>query len=283
MIYFPKLEYRKDYIYFHHKYSSIQIEAFIYGYMKLGLTFKNIELLVLNKDSLGYDVMKVLQYLGIDKRYMGLYKNTSDEAIETSLAGSVQNTIAIKNALLNNYDNKDYLDMFGVPNINSERRVRRYFKDSDIDENTNLMELEAYYNAEMRVRNSSVQRKFRLGLLDEFDSKCALCNIKNTNLLVASHILPYSKCNGDLNKAGDRNNGLLLCVMHDALFESGHYITFDECGNIQIDENIPKELYKDLNINDRMKLDSKFVNNKRKKYLIRHNLMFLDCEFKKGK
>jgi hypothetical protein len=75
----------------------------------------------------------------------------------------------------------------------------------------------------LKTRSSSLQSYFRKSLLEKY-SKCLLCDIKNPKLLIASHIKPASVSN-TLEKA-DVNNGLLLCPLHDKLFDQG-YISFD--------------------------------------------------------
>jgi hypothetical protein len=52
--------------------------------------------------------------------------------------------------------------------------------------------------------------------------KCLLCDINDKKLLVCSHIKPWKTNDGRL----DLNNVLILCTLHDALFDKG-YISFD--------------------------------------------------------
>ena len=59
---------------------------------------------------------------------------------------------------------------------------------------------------------------------------CAVCGVSERRLLIASHILPWSKSKG--NEKTDPNNGLVLCVLHDKLFELD-YISFDNKGYLK--------------------------------------------------
>ena len=59
---------------------------------------------------------------------------------------------------------------------------------------------------------------------------CAVCGVKERSLLIASHILPWSKSKG--NEKTDPNNGIVLCVLHDKLFELD-YISFDNKGYLK--------------------------------------------------
>lgn len=140
------------------------------------------------------------------------------------------------------------------------------FKDIDIQEK------DAYVESLITVRNGAIQRIFRDNLIMEFNQKCALCGINNRNLLIASHILPYSKCKNKEDMI-NHNNGLLLCPIHDALFDK-KYITFDENGKIVINKEIDKKLYSNFNINDNMYLSKKYLNNERLDFLKKHMKLF---------
>lgn len=70
------------------------------------------------------------------------------------------------------------------------------------------------------------QGLFKDLLKNKYGCKCALCQITTESMLVASHIKKWSDCVSDSERL-DVNNGLLLCPLHDALFDK-HLITFDE-------------------------------------------------------
>ncbi len=133
------------------------------------------------------------------------------------------------------------------------------------------VDVDGYIEAKLTVRNNHVQRIFRENLLFEFECQCALCGINEPKLLHASHILPYSKCNS-VDQMIDHYNGLLLCALHDELFDK-RFISFDKkSGLIIISKKIDKKLYDFLNIRNDMKLDKKYLNKKRIKYLSTHNV-----------
>ena len=75
---------------------------------------------------------------------------------------------------------------------------------------------------------------FRDLLLEKY-SHCSLCQVSNKELLIASHIKPWSKSES-IEKL-DRNNGFLLCPNHDRLFDKG-YISFKDDGSIMISGNL---------------------------------------------
>ncbi len=65
------------------------------------------------------------------------------------------------------------------------------------------------------------QVAFRNLLLRVYHNQCALCDSRLSQVLVASHIVPWSL---DRNNRLNPRNGLLLCRTHDALFESGNLL-----------------------------------------------------------
>lgn len=73
------------------------------------------------------------------------------------------------------------------------------------------------------------QGSFRDRLLKKYSHRCAMCGIDMPELLVASHIHPWCESSGE--EKGDHNNGLLLCAMHDILFDR-HLISVDEKGDL---------------------------------------------------
>ena len=73
------------------------------------------------------------------------------------------------------------------------------------------------------------QGLFKDLLKNKYHCKCALCGIQTEQMLVGSHIKPWKDCS-DAEKL-DVNNGLLLCVHHDALFDK-HLISFEDSGDL---------------------------------------------------
>jgi putative restriction endonuclease len=76
--------------------------------------------------------------------------------------------------------------------------------------------------ASVKVRRS--QQYFRQVILNAFDWKCCITGIPVPELLVASHIVPWS---GFEKERINPQNGLCLSRLHDAAFDCG-LITFDE-------------------------------------------------------
>jgi predicted restriction endonuclease len=55
-------------------------------------------------------------------------------------------------------------------------------------------------------------------LVMTYGGSCALCGLDEDELLFASHIIPHSK---DPTRAKNLNNAVLLCSLHDDLFDNG--------------------------------------------------------------
>lgn len=140
------------------------------------------------------------------------------------------------------------------------------------DNTLSYEEKNAYIETLCNLRNSQFQQNFRKELLNEFDNKCALCEINDKRFLIASHIIAYSDCvnKTDLYKS---YNGLLLCIMHDVLFDK-HFISFDTNGKILISNSIDEKIYSFFNINKSLSLDNIILNKERKKCLKSHLFVF---------
>ena len=84
--------------------------------------------------------------------------------------------------------------------------------------------------AERLVIQRVGQDVFRDGLLDYWDGRCAVTGLAVPELLRASHIKPWSKCETDAERL-DVFNGLLLAPHLDAAFDGG-FITVADDGEV---------------------------------------------------
>ena len=69
-----------------------------------------------------------------------------------------------------------------------------------------------------------LQTFFRNVILSSYENRCALTGIAVPQLLIASHIIPWSE---NEDRRADPTNGLCLNALHDKAFDR-HLITFDE-------------------------------------------------------
>ena len=74
------------------------------------------------------------------------------------------------------------------------------------------------------------QGQFRKLLLDAYGSTCPVVGIANAELLIASHIKPWTVCTN--YERLDPKNGILLSALFDRLFDRG-LITFNHDGTIR--------------------------------------------------
>lgn len=112
------------------------------------------------------------------------------------------------------------------------------------------------------VKSRVGQGWYRKQLLQKWENKCAVTNCNLNEILIASHIVPWSESN-DTERL-DIGNGILLSPNLDALFDQ-HMISFNDNGSILINDNVPIDL---LGLRQSMKL--RFVTEDMKKYLKMH-------------
>jgi hypothetical protein len=93
------------------------------------------------------------------------------------------------------------------------------------------------------VKIRLVQGFFRDAVLSSYDYACAFCGIAVPGLLIASHIIPWSK---DKARRADPRNGLALCGLHDRAFDRG-LMTVDPGHKILVSKRLkirnPPELH----------------------------------------
>lgn len=113
---------------------------------------------------------------------------------------------------------------------------------------------------------------FRENLISKYKCSCVLCGLCVKDLLVSSHIKEWYESN-DTEKI-DHENGLLLCVMHDALLDK-HLITFDQDGKICISKHMTEQDKILCNINENISI---FMSDKTKEYMKFHYNKFIERE-----
>jgi putative restriction endonuclease len=86
------------------------------------------------------------------------------------------------------------------------------------------------------VRIRLVQSFFRDSVLSSYKYTCSFCNLAMSEMLCASHIIPWSK---NIEKRADPRNGICLCSFHDRAFDRG-LVTIDEDFQIVISNRVRK-------------------------------------------
>lgn len=122
-------------------------------------------------------------------------------------------------------------------------------------------------DVEVIIKRRVGQSTFRKLLIEENGCKCALSGVDEEKLLRASHIKPWSEATPE--EKTDPENGLLLSVIWDALFDQG-LIAFHADGTIESSSLLTDDNIKKLGISLDIKLDEKYLTEKRKAYLLWH-------------
>lgn len=143
----------------------------------------------------------------------------------------------------------------------------------DIDvENKTIEEInEVGEVIERIVKARKNQNKFREALFKR-EGKCKICGLAHKELLIASHIKPWSKSTPEekLNPF----NGFLLCPNHDSLFDK-HLISFQDNGEIIISKRLSEKEQELLNINKDILIN---IEEGNKKFLKEHRDVFYETE-----
>lgn len=163
-------------------------------------------------------------------------------------------------------DNKDY---GGIDTFSNENK---HFNQLSFDKEQ--LTIEITKTEEERIIKARIgQDKFRRALLNG-QRKCVMCGMDVEELLIASHIKSWRDSTND--ERLDINNGLILCVNHDALFDK-NFISFNDDGKIIISKRILTQQMNLLRIDEEMKIN---FNEATKLYMKSHRLNFFRVESK---
>ncbi|MAB58519.1 MAG: HNH endonuclease, partial [Aequorivita sp.] len=113
------------------------------------------------------------------------------------------------------------------------------------------------------------QGAYRKRIIHRWEYQCAVTGFDKLDVLIASHIVPWSKANDE--ERLDVDNGLLLSPTYDALFDR-HLITFENTGKIILSNAIEKQAYQKIGVDGTEKINKLSVHNLG--YLDRHREHF---------
>ncbi len=120
--------------------------------------------------------------------------------------------------------------------ITSDRRLQSILQGTDakmiIPETDFFAE-----NKESFTYTRTRQNFFRDVVLSNFNDQCCITGINSKELLVASHIIPWTK---DANNRLNPQNGLCLNALHDRAFDRG-LITLDEALTVVVSKQLPRQ------------------------------------------
>jgi hypothetical protein len=115
------------------------------------------------------------------------------------------------------------------------------------------------------------QGQYRTDLLKKWGNQCSVLGIQVCEILRASHIKPWKISTS--KERLDPQNGLLLTAHLDALFDR-YLISFDDDGNLLVNENIAEQLKEIIAPGMRMRSGLTLLTANLKKYLKHHRREF---------
>ena len=261
------------------RWTELEMKICLYLYLKYSCNInKNSDLFKMIVDKLNSVTNKNRT---LDSIYMRLQNYKFVDPNENGgLSGGAKQCQPFWNAYSDKFEELEkvfYDELINIVSSNDLEEFDSCLNDIISDESSSdIIDNDAYIESIINVRNPLFQRHFKNGLLIEFDCKCALCDINIRELLVASHILPYSKC-VEKKSMISPHNGLLLCSLHDSLFDK-RLITFENTGRIIISKKVDENIWELLGINDNCFLKQKYLNPERIKYIKQHRKLFFDDE-----
>ncbi|MBZ0326802.1 MAG: HNH endonuclease [Altibacter sp.] len=96
------------------------------------------------------------------------------------------------------------------------------------------------------------QGAYRKRIIHRWEYQCAVTGFDKLDVLIASHIVPWSKSND--NERLDVHNGLLLSPTYDALFDR-HLISFENNGKIILSNAIELQAYEKIGVHGTEKIN----------------------------
>ena len=114
------------------------------------------------------------------------------------------------------------------------------------------------------------QGAYRKRIIHRWEYKCAVTGFDKLNVLIASHIVPWSESND--NERLDVHNGLLLSPTYDALFDK-HLISFEDSGKIILSDNIELSAYLKIGVSGKERIAD--LSRYNHDYLARHRISLI--------
>jgi putative restriction endonuclease len=135
-----------------------------------------------------------------------------------------------------------------------------------VGKNVNPVDKHSETEKEIIAKHRITHGKFKRNLLKLYKERCVVTGLKGDNFLIASHIKPWSI--SDNKERNDVNNGLLLAVPIDTLFDK-RLISFNDDGSIIISKGLSDEAMQVFGINSSMRLRVQ-LTDENKAYLKTH-------------
>ena len=164
------------------------------------------------------------------KRKVGIYCEDECEIIILAIPENVA-------VLLNNYENTNFVPISNAPedfSMGSTIKLNELLPLLKKIANLEIHSIDEEIKTDVKslINQRRGQDKLREELIKYWDGSCAVTGLKTKELLVTSHIKPWSLCENAHEKL-DIFNALLLNVALDKAFDQG-LISFDDNGKIII-------------------------------------------------
>ncbi|MBI3218017.1 MAG: HNH endonuclease [Bacteroidetes bacterium] len=235
------------------------------AYLIEGKSHRNIQEKVLKRPAPsrggGFKAMAILHYLGLDESAKGIFSGLPAPAEADSL-------LKEKTPWLTPSQRQKVIVL--LEGFKASREARNSIKEGYFFGETEVESLSS-----RRVRRQ--QNKLRDLLMVLYSGRCALCDITDSILLRAGHIVPWAV---DKDNRLNPGNAILLCILHDKLFEAG-FISLDDELNLLVSkelENCASEFLKEvLKISQVFRMpksdrpDKKFLDYHRKEIFATRN------------
>ena len=256
------------------------------------------------KDSSLEEIKKLFQHISISSfiKYFEVFEEHFDSRDNTLIFDSFNKNKEYESWTDNSYKSRatkgkiifrkkleivalEYITKFANKNrltdetIEKANRLLKNRQNSIVEIEPNILEQikKIENNNELRKNEKTALVKIRLGQsnyrkkLIEYWGKSCVTKLEIQELLIASHIKPFSECNN--NEKYDLFNGLLLTPNYDKLFDK-FLISFDYSGKILISSILEKSDLEKLGISQEDKLNSEKISKNHFEYLKYHNEQF---------
>lgn len=114
------------------------------------------------------------------------------------------------------------------------------------------------------------QGAYRKRIIHRWEYQCAVTGFDKLNLLIASHIVPWSESSNE--ERLDVNNGVLLSPNYDALFDK-HLISFDSSGKIILSDSVDTNAFNKIGVTGKEIIHG--LNSANQEYLERHRQILI--------
>jgi len=208
-------------------YTIEKTDEVVYKYLFEGMSTRSLDNEVLGKNeyiSKGWQSHGILKYYGLGVDFKGIFKGLNPEEAMRIIPDDhpAYALVDVIGRYANIYTNIEP-DAEGLYRIKVKPGMEKM--------------------AQRCVRANQYQ--FRESVLDVYGGACCITGVKNSKLIIASHIKPWSR-SSPIQKT-DPCNGLCLNRMHDAAFDTGLMTVDSETLRVmyapEIEETMPEDTF----------------------------------------